>query len=78
MYVWHRNHRLLHLQRKYFQSFHLPVYNRAGEVLTLRHLESQLRKVLAQSDTTNPHPINVVSSDDRDKWAEVYERVRGK
>uniref|UniRef100_A0A914CXX0 Choline/carnitine acyltransferase domain-containing protein n=1 Tax=Acrobeloides nanus TaxID=290746 RepID=A0A914CXX0_9BILA len=59
-------------------SFHVPVYGQNGELLGLDDLKTQIQAILPESESLNPHPINVVSSDGRNEWAAVYERLKKK
>lgn len=54
----------------------MPVYDKAGKLLITKHIESQLWKCINNSEKVNEYPINVVSSDNRDKWAAVYKRLK--
>ncbi|KAI1724404.1 choline/Carnitine o-acyltransferase domain-containing protein [Ditylenchus destructor] len=57
-------------------SFHVPVYDTTGFPLSVAQLQSQLQKIIAESESVNAFPINICSSDERDKWAQVYDRVK--
>lgn len=60
-------------------SFHVPVYNLSGSrFLTIFELEDQLWKCVKNSEMPNKHPVNLVSSDNRDEWAKVYQRMKEK
>ena len=56
----------------------MPVYGQNGELLGLDDLKTQIQAILPESESLNPHPINVVSSDGRNEWAAVYERLKSK
>lgn len=59
-----------------FQVFRVPVLDKSGNPLSLEQLKSQFEVVISRSEERNPHPISIVSSDNRDKWAETYEDLK--
>lgn len=54
----------------------MPVLDKSGNPLSLEQLKSQFEVVISRSEERNPHPISIVSSDNRDKWAETYEDLK--
>uniref|UniRef100_A0A914HP36 Choline/carnitine acyltransferase domain-containing protein n=1 Tax=Globodera rostochiensis TaxID=31243 RepID=A0A914HP36_GLORO len=60
-------------------TFAVPVYNNAGNPLGIGELVAQLRMVVERSgQQPKSKAINIVSSDEREVWAAVYERIRTK
>jgi carnitine O-acetyltransferase len=60
-------------------TFQVSVYDCEGNILGTEAIEDQLRNfVIPNSQTRNLAPVNLVSSDDRDSWAEVYQRLEKK
>uniref|UniRef100_A0A915E0D7 Choline/carnitine acyltransferase domain-containing protein n=1 Tax=Ditylenchus dipsaci TaxID=166011 RepID=A0A915E0D7_9BILA len=57
-------------------SFHVPVYTDSGENLNVEEIQTQLHRILVESESVNEFPINVCSSDERDAWATVYNRLK--
>ena len=61
------------------QTFQVSVYDTEGNILGTEALAEQLREfVIPNSRTRNPNPVNLVSSDERDTWAAVYQRLESK
>lgn len=54
----------------------MPVYSQNNERLSISQLQSQLLQVIAQSEHRNEYAINIVSTNNRDIWANVYERIK--
>uniref|UniRef100_A0A914QN05 Choline/carnitine acyltransferase domain-containing protein n=1 Tax=Panagrolaimus davidi TaxID=227884 RepID=A0A914QN05_9BILA len=60
-------------------TFQVSVYDKNGNILGTEALEKQFRDfVIPNSQTRNPAPVNLVSSDERDAWAAVYQRLEKK
>ena len=55
----------------------MDVYNENGQMLGLHQLKNQLEEIYNNSIHVNNEAINIVSSDDRESWAEVYKRIKG-
>ncbi|KAK6011258.1 hypothetical protein OSTOST_23668 [Ostertagia ostertagi] len=55
----------------------MPVLNAAGQPLPLSALSGLFNDVIKQSRERQPHAIGIVSSDKRDRWAEIYEQLEG-
>uniref|UniRef100_A0A914XCN8 Choline/carnitine acyltransferase domain-containing protein n=1 Tax=Plectus sambesii TaxID=2011161 RepID=A0A914XCN8_9BILA len=57
--------------------FNVPVFDEKGAPLSCSQIVEQINKfVLPQSESVNPHQIGIVSSDNRDDWARVYQRLK--
>ncbi|KAK6019333.1 Choline/Carnitine O-acyltransferase [Ostertagia ostertagi] len=59
------------------EIFSMPVLNAAGQPLSLSALSGLFNDVIKQSRERQPHAIGIVSSDKRDRWAEIYEQLEG-
>ncbi|KAE9553994.1 hypothetical protein FO519_002811 [Halicephalobus sp. NKZ332] len=60
-------------------SFHFPVYDKQGNVLGVDAIAAQIRDyVVPMSEIRINRPVNLVSSDGRDEWADVYGRLKKK
>ncbi|XGW11011.1 hypothetical protein V3C99_012483 [Haemonchus contortus] len=57
--------------------FSMPVLNAAGQPLSLSALSGFFSDVIRQSHERKQHAVGIVSSDNRDRWAEVYEQLKG-
>uniref|UniRef100_A0A7E4VWJ5 Carn_acyltransf domain-containing protein n=1 Tax=Panagrellus redivivus TaxID=6233 RepID=A0A7E4VWJ5_PANRE len=58
-------------------TFYFPVYDQNDIVLGTDVLEGLIRDyVIPNSQTRVSHPVNLVSSDDRDTWAKLYEKLK--
>uniref|UniRef100_A0AC34RM80 Choline/carnitine acyltransferase domain-containing protein n=1 Tax=Panagrolaimus sp. JU765 TaxID=591449 RepID=A0AC34RM80_9BILA len=58
-------------------TFKFPVYDQNGNILGTDAIGELMREyVIPQSQLRNSRPVNLVSSDDRDNWAAVYERLK--
>ncbi|KAK5977186.1 Carnitine O-acetyltransferase [Trichostrongylus colubriformis] len=55
----------------------MPVTNAAGQPLSLSALSSLFSDIIKQSPEKQQHAIGIVSSDKRDRWAEIYEELKG-
>lgn len=61
-----------------FQLFQLPIFNSSGKVLGIQQLIDEIKEnILPLSSESNPYPICVMTSEGRDAWAEVYNRIKG-
>lgn len=61
-------------------TFKMAVYSENCHQLGLDQLQQQLRLIIEISDGQPPNTeeaVNIVSSDDRDHWADVYARLKG-
>ncbi|KAK0402836.1 hypothetical protein QR680_016565 [Steinernema hermaphroditum] len=57
--------------------FKVPVYDNGGEMLSLDQLKNLIENfVVPHSEAHCRHPIGIVSSEDRDVWAKVYENLQ--
>jgi hypothetical protein len=54
----------------------MNVYNDDRQILGLDQLQAQLREIHQKSVQPKVECVNIVSSDARDCWAEVYERLK--
>lgn len=54
----------------------MPIYNNTDEILSINNIKAQLWKCINESPDLNKFPINIVSSDNRDVWSNVYERLK--
>ncbi|WKX97298.1 hypothetical protein Q1695_013169 [Nippostrongylus brasiliensis] len=57
--------------------FSMPVLNAAGQPLSLPALSALFHDVIKRSPERQPYPVGIVSSDNRDRWADVYEQLKG-
>ncbi|KAK6021859.1 hypothetical protein OSTOST_12460 [Ostertagia ostertagi] len=64
-------------KNQFVQIFSMPVLNAAGQPLPLSALSGLFNDVIKQSRERQPHAIGIVSSDKRDRWAEIYEQLEG-
>ncbi|PIO60495.1 Choline/Carnitine O-acyltransferase [Teladorsagia circumcincta] len=55
----------------------MPVLNAAGQPLSCSALSGLFNDVIKQSRERQPYAIGIVSSDKRDRWAEIYEQLEG-
>lgn len=56
----------------------MPVFDSKGEMLSIGQLKNEMMKyVVPESENSDPHPVAVVSSDERGIWADVYARLKG-
>lgn len=62
----------------YFQVFHVPVLDSSGNPISYDNLCDSLRKVVSMSEPRNETPVGIVSAGARDKWATIYEKLKGK
>ncbi|KHJ94411.1 hypothetical protein OESDEN_05661 [Oesophagostomum dentatum] len=58
--------------------FKMPVLNSAGQPLSVSALKNLLQEVIRKSPEKQAHPVGIVSSDKRDRWAEIYLQLEGK
>ncbi|EGT58058.1 hypothetical protein CAEBREN_12488 [Caenorhabditis brenneri] len=56
--------------------FRVQILDNNDQPLSVSAITQQLQKVVAESQTPNPHPVGIVSSDGRDKWANVYTTLK--
>ncbi|CAO4382976.1 unnamed protein product [Caenorhabditis nigoni] len=56
--------------------FRVQILDSNEQPLSISAITEQLRKVVSESETPNPHPVGIVSSDGRDKWAIVYSSLK--
>lgn len=56
--------------------FQVQILDNNEQPLSISAITQQLEKVVAESQTPNPHPVGIVSSDGRDKWANVYTSLK--
>lgn len=56
--------------------FSMPVLNSAAQPLSLSALSDLLNDIIKRSPERQPHSIGIISSDKRDRWAEVYEQLK--
>uniref|UniRef100_A0A0N4UKZ6 Carn_acyltransf domain-containing protein n=1 Tax=Dracunculus medinensis TaxID=318479 RepID=A0A0N4UKZ6_DRAME len=57
--------------------FQLPIFNSSGKVLGIQQLIDEIKEnILPLSSESNPYPICVMTSEGRDAWAEVYNRIK--
>uniref|UniRef100_H2W9P4 Carn_acyltransf domain-containing protein n=1 Tax=Caenorhabditis japonica TaxID=281687 RepID=H2W9P4_CAEJA len=56
--------------------FRVQVLDNNEQPLSISAITQQLQKVVSESETPNPHPVGIVSSDLRDKWANVYTTLK--
>jgi hypothetical protein len=58
----------------------MQVYDEQGNQLGLDHLQTQLRQICLIADKQPPEidAVNIVSSDGRENWAALYERLKCK
>lgn len=54
------------------------VYDNESKILSIDKLKDQLRGIIKNVEISNTEAINIVSSSDRDTWANVYARIKGK
>lgn len=54
----------------------MPIFNDSNEILSTNNIEMQLWKCVNNSSDLNKYPINIVSSDNRDIWAKIYENLK--
>ncbi|EYB94250.1 hypothetical protein Y032_0174g478 [Ancylostoma ceylanicum] len=55
--------------------FSVPVLNAAGQPLSLSALSALFHDVIKKSPERQTHAVGVVSSDKRDRWAELYTQL---
>lgn len=56
--------------------FRVQILDNNEQPLSISAITQQLEKVVSESQTANPHPVGIVSSDGRDKWANVYTALK--
>ena len=56
----------------------MPVLDSSGNPVSYDNLCSSLRKVVSMSGSRNETPVGIVSAGARDKWATIYEKLKGK
>ena len=57
----------------------MPIYDKQGNLLGTDAIAAQLRDyVVPLSEVRINRPVNLVSSDGRDEWADVYQRLKSK
>ncbi|CAD5216352.1 unnamed protein product [Bursaphelenchus okinawaensis] len=57
-------------------TFIMSVWDVNRRVLTEEKILKELKSIVKQTQTFSPHPINLVSSTDRDSWAKVYQNLK--
>ncbi|KAK6737680.1 hypothetical protein RB195_020032 [Necator americanus] len=57
--------------------FSMPVLNAAGQPLPLSALSALFSDVVKKSPEKQSHSVGIVSSDKRDRWAELYKQLEG-
>ncbi|KAK6043898.1 hypothetical protein COOONC_18597 [Cooperia oncophora] len=60
---------------KNIRVFSMPVMNAAGRPLSLSALSALFGDVIRQSPERQPNAVGIISSDKRDRWAEIYEQL---
>lgn len=55
------------------QFYKLPVYNKAGDILNVDVLAKQLKNITNNNDFGLP--IGLLSTDNRDNWAQAYDQL---
>lgn len=55
----------------------MPVKNNDDKIISLDEIKKMLNEIVLASKTKNFYPINICSSDNRDIWADVYNRTKG-
>lgn len=56
----------------------MPVWDVKRALLSEGQLIKEINNIVRQSEKFNKEPINLCSSDNRDDWAVVYERLKCK
>ncbi|KAF1746694.1 hypothetical protein GCK72_023151 [Caenorhabditis remanei] len=56
--------------------FRVQILDANEQPLSISAITQQLEKVVSESQSPNPHPVGIVSSDGRDKWANVYTSLK--
>uniref|UniRef100_A0A914V011 Choline/carnitine acyltransferase domain-containing protein n=1 Tax=Plectus sambesii TaxID=2011161 RepID=A0A914V011_9BILA len=57
--------------------FNVPVFNEKGHQLSYSQIVEQIKNsIVPQSEICNPHQLGIVSSNNRDDWARVYQRLK--
>ncbi|VDK89678.1 unnamed protein product, partial [Onchocerca ochengi] len=59
--------------------FRLPVFDGNGKALSIKQLINEMKMhIVPQSEEYNLNPIGVISSDQRDIWADIYAKLKEK
>ncbi|KJH49406.1 Choline/Carnitine O-acyltransferase, partial [Dictyocaulus viviparus] len=56
--------------------FTIPVLTNAGQPLPLSTLKTLFKEIVERSPQRLDYSVGIVSSDNRDKWAEIYEQLK--
>lgn len=55
----------------------MPVLNAAGQPLSISALSTLFHDIIKKSPERQTHSVGVVSSDKRERWAELYTQLEG-